>query len=97
MSQVVPSRQEINSLALWTRLLAGPIIWAVHFILGYLLVEAFCQTGLHFNVLGIDGLSFILVSITIVAVIGSGLLGLQSYRGWGKMNKGKSLKKNSRR
>jgi hypothetical protein len=92
MSQAISSRQENNSLALWIRLLAGPIIWAAHFILGYLLVEAFCQTGLNFNILGINGLSFILVAITILAVVGSGYLGLQSYRGWGNMNKGKSFR-----
>lgn len=92
MPQVEQSKQENSSQILWIRLLAGPIIWSVHFFLGYLLVEAFCQTGLNFNILGIDGLSFILVSITLLALIGSGFLGLQSYRGWGKMNKGKSFR-----
>jgi hypothetical protein len=92
MSQVGHYKQEINTWVLWMRLLAGPIIWAAHFILGYLLVEAFCQTGLHFNVLGIDGLSFILVAITLMAVIGSGYLGWQSYRDWGTFNKGTSFK-----
>lgn len=92
MSQAVPSRQENNSLALWIRLLAGPIIWAAHFIVGYLLVEAFCQTGLRFDILGIDGLSFILVAITLLAVIGSGYLGIQSYQNWGSLNPGKSFR-----
>ena len=92
MSQAVPSRQESNSLLLWWRLLAGPIIWSAHFLVGYLLVEAFCQTGLRFTILGIDGLSLILVAITLVAVIGSGYLALQSYRNWGKLNPGKSFR-----
>lgn len=92
MSQAVQTRQENNSWVLWVRLLAGPLIWAAHFMLGYLLVEAFCQTGLNFNVLGIDGLSFILVAITLLAVAGSAILGLQSYREWGNMNTGMSLR-----
>jgi hypothetical protein len=92
MSQAVQSRQENHSWVLWVRLLAGPLIWAAHFLLGYLLVEAFCQTGLHFNILGFDGLSFILVAMTVLAVIGSGLLGWQSYREWGNMNLGISLR-----
>jgi hypothetical protein len=71
---------------LWLRLLAGPIVWAAHFLLGSLLVEAFCQTGLTFNILGIDGLPFILVAITLLAVFSAGYLGLQSYRNWGNMN-----------
>lgn len=96
MSQVVPSRQENSSLILWTRLLSGPIIWAAHFLLGYMLVEAFCQTGLHFNILGFNGLSFILVAITIIAVLGSAYLGLQSYRDWGNMNPGRSFRERFR-
>lgn len=92
MSQAVQTRQENNSWVLWVRLLAGPLIWAAHFMLGYLLVEAFCQTGLNFNVLGIDGLSFILVAITLLAVAGSAILGFQSYREWGNINKGMSLR-----
>jgi hypothetical protein len=59
---------------------------AAHFLLGSLLVEAFCWTGLTFNILGIDGLPFILIAITLLAVFGAGYLGLQSYRNWGNMN-----------
>lgn len=92
MSQVVSSRQENNTGILWVRLLAGPIIWAAHFVSGYVLVKAFCQTGLNFRILGIDGISFIFVAITLMAVIGSGYLGLQSYRSWGNMNQGKSVR-----
>jgi len=92
MTQVLSPRQKNVSWGLWMRLLAGPIIWAAHSILGYLLVEAFCQTGLQFNILGIRGLSFILVTITLMAVIGSSYLSLQSYREWRLMNPGKGFR-----
>ena len=33
MSHVVPSRQEPDSRMLWIQLLAGPVLWSVHFLI----------------------------------------------------------------
>ena len=96
MSQVVPPGRENNSRMLWLQLLAGPVIWAVHFVSGYLLVETFCQTGSNFDILGIDGLYFILVTITLLAMIVSGFFGLKSYRNLINLNRNKSFKDRSK-
>jgi len=92
MSRISPSGQEFNSRMIWIQLLAGPVLWAGHFILSYLLVEAFCQMGWSFSVLGVDGLSLILIVFTLLVAIGTGLFGLQSYRGWKALNRDHSLK-----
>jgi hypothetical protein len=92
MSQVVRPGQEIPSWALWTQLLAGPVLWSVHFLVSYLLVETFCQAGWNFQILGFNGLSFLVIVFTILAVLGTGLFGLKSYRGWKHVRAGRSLR-----
>lgn len=92
MSQVAPSRQEVNSRMLWIQLLAGPVLWSAHFVSSYLLVEAFCQMGWNFSILGINGLSFILIVLTLLALIGTGLFALKSYRAWKNINQDHNLK-----
>jgi hypothetical protein len=92
MSDLVPSRQEPNSRLLWIQLLAGPVLWSVHFLLSYLLVEAACQAGWDFRLLGFNGLSFIVIVLTVLAVIGTGLFALRSYRGWKDLHEDRSLR-----
>lgn len=92
MSRITPSRQEFNSRMIWMHLLAGPVLWAGHFIVSYLLVEAFCQMGWNFNVLGVNGLSLILVGFTLLVAIVTGLSGLRSYRGWKNLDKDHNFK-----
>ena len=77
---------------LWVQLLAGPILWSVHFFLSYLLVEAFCQMGWNFSILGMHGLSFLVILFTILAVLGTGLFSLRSYRNWKTMHADRSLR-----
>ena len=81
MSEVAP-REEINSRQLWIQLLAGPVLWSVHFLVSYLLVEAACQAGWSFTLLGMSGLSFWVIVLTALAVLGTILFALKSYRGW---------------
>jgi len=92
MSEIVPTRQETSSRMLWIQLLAGPVLWSVHFLLSYILVEAACQAGWSFNILGMSGLSFIVIVLTLLAVIGSGLFALKSYRGWRDRHAERSLR-----
>jgi hypothetical protein len=81
MSEVVPG-QEINSRQLWIQLLAGPVLWSVHFLVSYLIVEAACQAGWNFTLLGMSGLSFLVIVLTVLAVLGTVLFAFKSYRGW---------------
>ena len=82
MSESVPARQGTESRMLWVQLLAGPILWSIHFLLSYLVVETFCRAGWNFNILGTSGLSFIVIVLTILAVLATALFALRSYRGW---------------
>lgn len=62
-------------------MLAGPVLWSVHFLISYLLVEAFCKLGgADFNMLGVNGLSFILAVISVLAVAGTALAGVWVQR-----------------
>lgn len=92
MSQVVPPRQETRSWTIWLQLLAGPILWSLHFILGYLLVEAFCQAGWSFELLGLNGISLIVIALTVLALIGTALFAFKSYRSWRAFNPNHNMK-----
>jgi Ca2+/Na+ antiporter len=91
MSQVIPPREE-SPWMFWAQLLAGPVLWSVHFLISYLLVEAFCKMGWSFTVLGFQGISFIVIVLTVLAVIATVLFSLKSYRGWKRTNANYSLK-----
>jgi hypothetical protein len=91
MSKVVSPRQHANTGMLWVQLLAGPVLWSVHFLLSYLLVEAFCQMGWNFRILGASGLPVILTALTVLAIISASLFGLKSYRAWKNLNDNRSL------
>ena len=59
-------------LALWTGLLAGPIIWLMQFQTNYTLVPWACRSGEHF-------LIYIVVAVALLLVAGAGFL---SWRSW---------------
>jgi len=92
MSELGPSVQKSNSFMLWIQLLAGPVLWSTHFLTSYLLVEAFCQMGWNFSILGIHGLSFLVIAFTVLAVLGTVLFSLRSYRNWKTMHADRSLR-----
>lgn len=92
MSDAVPPGQETNSSMLWIQLLAGPLLWSVHFLLSYMLVETYCQAGWNFRLFGLNGLSFLVIVLTILAVLATALFGLRSYRGWRSFHADRSLR-----
>ena len=77
---------------LWVQLLAGPLLWSIHFLIGYLMIEASCRAGWNFQILGMNGLSFMVIALTVLAVLGAILFGVTSYRGWRSANTGRSLR-----
>lgn len=91
MSKVVSPKQEATTGMLWAQLLAGPILWSIHFLLSYLLVEAFCQLGWSFKILEMNGLSVILIALTVLAIVSASLFGLKSYRAWKDLNDNRNL------
>lgn len=72
-----------NVRGLWLGLLAGPVIYALYFMVGYLLAEAICQTGfLNFEVSGVSMLLWLVEGLTVLC---SGLTltaAWYSYRIW---------------
>lgn len=72
-----------NVRALWLALLAGPVVYAVYFIAGYLLAEAACKTDLLNAAIGNLSLLLILVEgLTIVAALVTLAAALYGYRIW---------------
>jgi len=69
--------------SLWFSLLAGPIVYSLHFMLVYFVVEAACVVGLlRFAWLGINGIAWVVVALTILAALLNGLAGVLAYRHW---------------
>jgi hypothetical protein len=69
--------------SLWLGVLTGPIAYSLHFVAVYLLVEAACKAGLlQFTVLGINGISFWVALLTLVAAGLAGYSTFVAYREW---------------
>jgi hypothetical protein len=92
MSQVAPPRQEANSRVFWAQLLAGPVLWSIHFLVSYLLVEAICTAGWNFNILGFPGLSVLVLVFTALALIVTVSFAFKSYRLWRGVTQDRSLR-----
>lgn len=72
-----------NSKTLWYGMFASPIIWSVHFLVGYAVAEAACATNfLRFRILGQYALVVFLVAFTILAMGGIVWNAWWSYRSW---------------
>lgn len=63
--------------------LAGPVIWAVHFLLVYLLAELACRTGvLSGSLLGMTLLAWVTLTATLLALVVVGWVGVAAFRDW---------------
>lgn len=96
VSETAPTRHNETSRMLWVQLLAGPVLWSVHFLISYFLVELSCQTGWSFTLLGLSGLSFILILLTVLALIATALFSLKSYHSWKGIDGNRSLREELR-
>ncbi|MBX3013463.1 MAG: hypothetical protein KF832_18220 [Caldilineaceae bacterium] len=68
---------------LWLGLLTGPVLYALYFIVGYLLVEAACQLGFLQETLGgIPFYSLCVLALTLVVALITTLVGVASWRRW---------------
>jgi heme/copper-type cytochrome/quinol oxidase subunit 2 len=93
MSKTVPARSENGSRMIWIQLLAGPVIWSVHFILVYMLTEAICRVaGQGFRLAGIHGLTLIVIVLTVLALVATVLFAVRSYRSWRGLSRNHRLK-----
>jgi len=72
-----------GSRTLWIGLLTGPVVYSVHFMVVYLLVEGACRTNLvRFNVLGLSGVAVAVLGLTLLAAGINAYAGLMEYREW---------------
>lgn len=62
----------------WTLLLAGPTIWATHFMSVYLVTEAVCATNPSDEGLT-SVVSVVVVTLTVLGIIGSGWVARRSW------------------
>lgn len=68
---------------LWAGLLTGPVVYALYFVVGYLIVEAACQTGaLQTAVGGLSLYSVIVLALTLLAALVTLLMGLSNFQRW---------------
>lgn len=68
---------------LWRGLLTGPLVYAVYFITGYLLVEVACNIGiLQRTVAGLSLYAVIVLALTLFAALITLLNGLSNFRHW---------------
>ena len=77
-----PVRQRWHFVKLTSLFLAGPVIWATHFMAVYLLGEALCVAGVGAPLLGLPALSALTLIATIVAVAATVLTTRWAYQRW---------------
>lgn len=71
----------------WAAVLAGPVLWAVHFMTVYLLSEAVCKTAfLDFELLNAAGPAVLMLGLTLLLSLITLLVGFSSYRERGNHN-----------
>lgn len=67
----------------WFGLLAGPLVYSLHFMVVYLLVETACRADLlRFTWLGLDGIVIWVVALTLVAALVTGYSMVVALRNW---------------
>ncbi len=68
------------------RLLLSPFIWAVYHLVGYLVVETACTWNLlDGNILGINALVFVVILLTLLALLPTLYIAWVSYRRAGSL------------
>lgn len=83
MTQVVQETNREGSRALWFGLLTGPVVYSLHFLIVYLLVEAACRARLPtFTVLGLDSISIGVAIATLIAALITGFSTYSAYHSW---------------
>jgi hypothetical protein len=78
-----PLRSTPTLRSLWFGALSGPIVWSLHFLIGYGLTEIACRLGiLESQVMGLPVLSIIILLLTLAALLITLFAGVLAYRNW---------------
>jgi hypothetical protein len=83
MASTARQRRIVGIPTPWLGLLTGPIMWSLHLIVAWMLIEALCETGLAVvPVLGI-GLAYLIISAATVLLLGATIAaGIVAYQDW---------------
>ena len=69
----------------WLHFLGGPVIWGIHFMVSYVWVEFACRANLlvlNSTILELTVLSWIVLALTLIAVLAALYVGWSSYGAW---------------
>lgn len=82
--------RSLSPMRLGYSILAGPILWFVHFILVYTIAEFGCRANFN-NFLFITpaNIRVVIVAITIPILIFVGIGGIFAYREWTRLKEGR--------
>lgn len=84
-ASIEPTEPAGNRL-LWVGLLSGPIIYSLHFLVVYFLVETACHTDqLRGAILGWNLISFWVLIITVSAALITAVSALFAWRQWRRL------------
>jgi hypothetical protein len=73
----------ISPITLGYGILAGPIMWAVHFVLVYMVAEFGCRANfVNLTYFSPDGIRTFIFGVTVVFVLGVASGGIIAYRSW---------------
>jgi hypothetical protein len=83
MTQTAEERDVTQFSPQWLTMLAGPLVWTVHFLVLYTLSEFGCRGGwLRGEWLGLPAAPVAIAFVTLVALAVSGLAAWRAYRHW---------------
>jgi hypothetical protein len=78
----------------WVHFLGGPVIWGIHFMVSYVWVEFACRANLlvlDSTILGLTVLSWIMLLLTVVAVLAALYVGWASYSAWRRIRESRKM------
>lgn len=79
----------VRDQTLWFSVATGTVVWALHFFASYVLVDQVCRHNwLDFTTLGMNGLQFVTLLLTVIAVGITAASGVVSYQAWRKLRGG---------
>lgn len=88
MQQSLEGNRPPRDRTLWFGVGAGVVAWLIHFFAIYILVDLFCRrAGLNFTFIGLTGLQFVLLALTVIGVGITAAASTLSYRHWQRLRR----------
>lgn len=85
----LPRERRVALLPLWFGLLAGPVAWSVHLLVGLILVSAGCGAGYGgFSLFRLPGWESVLLLFTAALALITAAGGIVAFASWRKTGEG---------